>query len=295
MARIPFRRRRPTGKVLRPIHPNVGIKVAYRRKLEALIDEMGRSVLYRVKAAYRADPPRMAQDAQGSGYDPGATGHELQGRALATDAMPAAELQDAVDEMSKRWEKRFDDAAEEMADWFAKKAYRRSDAALRTILKTAGWTVEFKFTPAMRDIFRATVQANVSLIKSIPQKYLEQVEGAVMRSVQTGRDLKGLTDELEGLGGVSRRRAAFIALDQNNKATSALQKARQLELGIEEGVWLHSHGGREPRPTHLANHGKKFNIAEGWFDPDPRVRERIMPGYLINCRCVWKPVVKGFS
>jgi uncharacterized protein with gpF-like domain len=74
-----------------------------------------------------------------------------------------------------------------------------------------------------------------------------------------------------------------------------MNRARQEELGITEAVWLHSHAGKKPRPTHLANHGKRYNVAEGWFDPDPKVRKHIWPGELINCRCVSKSVVKGFS
>jgi len=66
-------------------------------------------------------------------------------------------------------------------------------------------------------------------------------------------------------------------------------------LGIEQAVWLHSGGGKRKRPTHVANSGKRFNVAEGWFDPDPKVRRHIHPGELINCRCVCRPVVKGFT
>jgi hypothetical protein len=57
---------------------------------------------------------------------------------------------------------------------------------------------------------------------------------------------------------------------------------------------LHSGGGKEPRRTHVKNSGKKFNVAQGWFDPDKTVRKYIQPGELINCRCVSRPV-KGFS
>lgn len=258
--------------VLAAVHPNAGIKAAYQRKLEALVDEMRASVLYWLKAAYRADPPVMAMD-----------------------ATPAKELDAAVSLMARRWEKRFDEAAPELARWFSRRSATQADSTLHRILRDGGFSVRFKLTPALRDVAAASVAENVQLIKSIPQKYLGDVQGAVMRSVQAGRDLASLTKEIQKLGVVTRKRAALIALDQNNKATSAILKARQTDLGITEGVWLHSHGGKEPRPTHLDNHGKKFSIVDGWFDPDPRVRKRIMPGELIRCRCVWRPVIKGFS
>lgn len=266
--------KRKGEKVTRAVQPNVGIKVEYRQKLDRLIAEMQRSYVYWLRARYRANEPRIAQD-----------------------ATPAKVLERELRYLGDQWLERFNSAAPKLARWFSRSTYRRSDLALKKILKDAGVSVEFQMTPVMRDVFEATVAENVGLIKSISSQYHEQVQGLVMRSVSTGRDLSYLTDELERRYGITRRRAAFIALDQNNKATASMNKVRQLEVGGKdaEAVWLHSHGGKEPRPTHLANTGKRYKVAEGWYDPDPKVRRFIQPGELINCRCVSKLVVKGFS
>lgn len=287
------------------VRPNAGIKDEYRAKLERRIDEMAKSYAHWIRACYRANKPRMAMDSvvlfpkhlEQVGRETGETLSVDEDGAiwLAMDASPAQELQRELRGLGAKWQQQFDDGAPEIAAWFAKKASKRSEAVLKSILKKAGYTVQFKMTQKMRDVFTATVEENVSLIKSIPSQFHTQVEGLVMRSVATGRDLHQLTRDLQKRFGVTRKRAEFISLDQNNKATSALMKVRHVELGLEEGIWLHSHAGKEPRPTHLANHGKKFSILEGWFDPDPRVRTRIMPGQLIKCRCTWKPIVKGFS
>lgn len=259
-------------KVLRPVHPNVGISVAYRRKLEALIDEMQASYAWWLKAQYRKKPPALAQD-----------------------ATPAQALRRELQKLGERWSERIEAAAPKLAAWFAKSASKRSEAALAKILRDAGFTVRFTMSRSMRDVLQATLAGNVSLIKSIGSEYHTQVEGLVMRSVTAGRDLASLAAELEKRYGLTKRRAALIAKTQNSMATAAMTRVRQLDIGIEEAVWLHSHGGKEPRPTHLANSGKRYKISEGWFDPDPRVRRRIWPGELISCRCVSKPVVKGFS
>jgi uncharacterized protein with gpF-like domain len=219
----------------------------------------------------------------------------LPGYWIAMDDSPAKELEKELLRLGEKWRKRFEAAAPAIAAWFAKSASSRSDAAMRKILKDAGVTVEFQMTKAMRDILNATVADNVSLIKSIPAEYHTQVQGLVMRSVQTGRDLGALSAELRKRYGITERRSALIAFTQNQMATSAMQHARQTELGIEEALWLHSHAGKEPRPTHLANDGKRYKIAEGWYDPDPKVKRHIWPGELIRCRCVSKPIVKGFS
>jgi len=258
-------------RLLRPIHPNLGIQIEYQRRLSSLIKEMSESTVYWLRASYRANQP------------------------IALDETPADALKRSIRQLSKRWQKKFDEAGPKLAAWFAKASDKRSADALRKILKDAGLTVAFKMTPAMRDVFNATLNQNVALIKSIPAQYFVEIEGMVMRSVQTGRDLGMLTKELQDRYGVTYRRAALIARTQNNLATSSMVRARQIEVGFEEAIWTHSGGGHEPRPTHLKAGREKtrYKIAEGWFDPD--VGEHILPGQLINCRCVGRPVIKGFS
>lgn len=268
-------RRAPPNRAERlapAIRPNAGIQARYHKKLRALITEMARSYAYWLRAQYRATPPKMA-----------------------LDALPARELERLLREMGIRWEKRFEKAAPKLAEYFAQSVRGQTERRLKEILRDSGVTVKFTMTPELRDIMRAEIAENVSLIKSIPQQFHTQVEGLVMRSVATGRDLSTLTADLQERFGITERRAKKIALDQNNKATSAIRRERETAVGIEEGVWLHSHAGKVPRPTHLANHGKRFNLREGWYDPDPKVRRNIWPGELITCRCTWRAVVKGFS
>lgn len=212
---------------------------------------------------------------------------------IALDAVPAAALRKAVRLLARRWTKKWNDAAPKLAKWFAQSAATRSDKVLAKILKDAGIAVEFRMTAAARDVIHASVNQSVALIKSIPQQYLAQVEVLVMQSVQQGRDLAPLAKQLQKQFGVTQRRAALISRDQNNKATAAMMRARQAELGITEAIWLHSGGGREPRPTHVKNSGKRYNVATGWYDPAEK--KWIFPGELIRCRCVSRPVIKGFS
>lgn len=264
-------RLRQGERALAPVRANVGIRARFRGRLEGAIEAMHRSVVARVRAAYLENPPELAQDA------------------------PADDLARAVRELRKRWIDNFDQMAEDLGEYFAESVQKRSDAALRGILATAGFAVRFRMTAAMRDVLKATVAENVSLIRSIPARYLDDVEQSVMRSVQQGRNLAPLAREITRAYGKTKKRAAFIARDQNNKATSALVRARQLELGIGKAVWRHSHAGREPRPTHLKNDGNRFDLDRGWFDPDPKVRERIWPGQLPNCRCFWTPIIAGVA
>jgi SPP1 gp7 family putative phage head morphogenesis protein len=108
-----------------------------------------------------------------------------------------------------------------------------------------------------------------------------------MRSYTQGRDLETMVKDLKALYPKASHRAELIACDQSNKANSVVQRTRQLELGIESGVWMHSHAGKEPRQSHVAANGKVFRIKEGCFIDG----EYIFPGEKIFCRCTWRPIL----
>jgi Phage Mu protein F like protein len=198
-----------------------------------------------------------------------------------------------VQRLVRSWTMRFDNMAGELATYFSRSVHKRVDTALKNILKKGGVAAEWSMSPRVQSILEATIHENVSLIKSIPAQYLAKVEQSVMRSVQTGSDLKQLNDELIQNFGATKRRAALIARDQNNKATSAINRERQLEAGIKYAIWMHSGAGKESRPSHIkAGRDKvRFDVAKGWFDPHEK--KWIQPGYLINCRCSSRPVVQG--
>lgn len=259
----------PTGKPIRlaAVRPNEGLQAAYRKKLDRLIDAMQRSLVYWLRAAYRAKPPELAQDASA-----------------------AMNLRDEMASLGARWQAQFDKAAPELAEWFAKSSFSRSDNALRDILKRGGFSVEFKMTAAANDVFQATVGEQIGLIRSIASEHLSEVQGMLMRSVQTGRDLGQMSKDLEARFGITKRRAALIARDQNNKATATITRVRQQELGLTEAEWMHSAGGKHPRPSHVAANGKRYEVSKGMLIDG----EWTFPGQLINCRCVSKAIVPGF-
>lgn len=256
-------------KTLDAPRPNAGLAVAYRKRLDALIDEMDASLTYWIRAKYRANTPEL----------------------LAQDASPAMEMRRTVRRLARRWQAKFDELAPELARYFALAATARTDAQLREILRKGGFSVRFKMTAAQNDVFQATVAENVELIKSIASQHLAAVQGDVMRSVASGRDLGTLTKTLQQSYGVTKRRAALIARDQNNKATATMTRVRQHELGITKAVWLHSSGGKVPRPEHVAASGKEYDISKGMFLEG----KWTWPGVEIGCRCVSKSVVPGFD
>jgi SPP1 gp7 family putative phage head morphogenesis protein len=296
----PNPKKRAKRQQRRGSRPNAGIEAEYHARMERLVAEMAASVLYWTKAIYRANEPatvKLAMDGThvvGNAISDYVVGSPMVGsRRLGMDRKSAAEqITEAFAKLAKRWQAKFDEAAPRLARWFATAASKRSDATLQRILKDGGFTVRFKMTPAAADIIDAAVAENVALIRSIPQQYLTQVEGAVMRSVRQGRDLGPLAKELRKQYGVTKRRAALIARDQNNKATADMTRARQVEKGYR-AIWRHSHAGKVPRPTHVANDGKVYDPVRGWRDP--AINKLIWPGTEVNCRCFSQTIIPGFE
>lgn len=255
-----------------PVRPSAAIQAAYTVKLDRLVNAMQADIMATIVPEYQAAQP-LATDAG----------------ALTVDASPAMVLRAAMRRLARKWLKRFDELAPAISRWFATDVTKRSDQQLKAIFRDHQFTVRFKPTRAMNEAFQAVVGENVALIKSIPAEHLKNIEGDVMRSVQTGRDLGSLATALTQTYGVTKRRAAFIARSQNNQATAVMERARALDLGLTKARWLHSAGGKVPRPEHVNFSGQIYDIREG------APVEGGWPGVAINCRCVSVPVIPGFD
>lgn len=262
----------PTGKrkILGAVHGSAGLEAAYRNRLDRYIAAMVAAVQQQLMQVWAANPPALAQDAS-----------------TATEAM------DAIQRLAREWQTKFRD----LADWwglkFAREAAAHADRAFAAQLRKAGFTVKFKLTAAAREVMHASIAENVSLIKSIPEQFFTQVRSIVTEGVQVGRDMHVIAKGLEEQLGVTQRRAATIARDQTNKASAAILRVRQQEIGITQAVWLHSSAGRKPRPAHVAMDGKVYDVARGMWDRDEK--EWVWPGQLINCRCVSRAVIPGLE
>ena len=255
----------PKPKYARATRPNAGVEAAYRHTLDKLVREMSKSAEYWLESGYKANTPALE---------------------IAMDALPSKAMSKRIRDWGRRWVKRFDDMAEGIATRFVESGRKACDASMMAAFKDAGWTVQFKPTRAMRDAMNATINENVSLIKSIPQQYLTDVEGIVMRGFTKGRDLASISTELQSRYGVTKRRAALISRDQSNKLTATVVQTRRVELGLFEAEWVHSGAGKEPRPSHVKAGRDKlvFDVRKGALIDG----EYIQPGEKINCRCTSK-------
>lgn len=263
-------RARKKPATLAPTRPNAGVEKTYQAKLERFIDEMNRSVAYWVKANYRANEDR-----------------------IALDVAPAKELSQLLAKLSRQWIKAGREYARDTSRSFVSQSYQAAAGSTKGNAKKVGFKVEFDLTRNMKDALALSIEENVALINSIRSKYFEQVQIEVYRSVAEGRDLEQLTDVLQEIYGKTRERAAFIAKDQNNKATATITRTWQRDAGITQAMWVHSHAGKVPRPSHVKA-GKEhliYDVNKGAYLDGVWT----WPGQEINCRCISRSVIPGLD
>lgn len=269
-------------RTIRAIHANAGVESWYRGELEGLVTEahleLTRIAAQVIIAAANAVAPEAETDVL---------------HLFANDAAAVPKLDAQLKAWAKKWNIRFDKVSVTLAQKFANKAFRMTEAQMADALKQAGFTVAFKPTRAALAAYKATAAENVNLIKSIPAEYLTGVQSAVWSSVRAGADMATLSKRLQDEFGSTVKRAALIARDQNNKAKATIETTRRLQLGITHAIWQHSSGGVEPRPTHVAMDGVAFELKKGMYDKDEKAY--VLPGQLINCRCTSRAIIPGFN
>lgn len=251
---------------------NAGDMIWYRKQMMVLIREMNKEVRDSIVEIALDNP--LAQD-------------------MSYDANPVDFFKSALRRLSSKWIDRFISMALPNATAMTDRAGGSVDKQASAEFRKMGMTINMQWTDAMLQKKDAIIAENVSLIRSIPEKYFTEVEGMVYRSIAAGGDRKALADEIYSnfskREGITRRRANNIARDQVRKSTAALFVARQQAAGITEGEWIHSGGGNEPRKKHVHANGKRFKLSEGLSVGDNN--EYVMPGQQINCGCTFKPIL----
>lgn len=229
-----------------------------------------------ILAAYSAaEPAEMAHDAP------------------SPERNPSLFIRRALTRFGKKWTLRLDRLSLDLAQKFARKNFSMTQTQMKAAFKDAGFTVTFKPTAASVSAYHAVAAEQVNLIRSIPAQYLKDVQSKVWTSVMKGADLHTLSADLKETYGVTTKRAALIARDQNAKAKAIIERTRRTELDVVHAIWMHSAGGKVPRKTHVAMDGKPYKIAQGMYDSDEGAY--VLPGELINCRCTSKAVIPAFD
>lgn len=215
------------------------------------------------------------------------------------DASISSQSRILMNELTTKFESLFADKAKELADSMLFRSNLSSEKALASSLKelSGGLNIDTsKATANVSEVLKASVTENVELIKTIPERYLAQVQGEVMRSITTGNGLQNLVPFLEKQKGITKRHAKNMALDQTRKAYNSINKARMQDAGVQKFKWVHTGGGQVPRPHHITKWPAGLNGGIFSFDDlpviDPATGEKGIPGQAINCKCRMTPVIE---
>lgn len=126
------------------------------------------------------------------------------------------------------------------------------------------------------------IKTNTKLIKDIPAKAFQDIEGILSRGLAKGDRHGTIAKEVVKRLAITKKRAKLIARDQVSKFNAQLTRQRHLANGITQSIWR-TVGDERVRPEHEAREGQKFNNETGI--------EGEFPGEPINCRCHAEPVL----
>jgi uncharacterized protein with gpF-like domain len=141
------------------------------------------------------------------------------------------------------------------------------------------------------------VNANVSLIKTIPGEYLDRVKETMAEAWEQGIGFEQAGKMIEADFDATEGRAKLIAEDQTGKMASAFNRERQMQLGLEKYRWNCTH--RNTRETHLEVESRQTPLGKGvyrWDEPGPLLGtidgQPCHPGSDIRCHCSASPVLE---
>lgn len=166
------------------------------------------------------------------------------------------DIQQRLDSLGKKWQERFKVFAEAKSAAIVKRTLKATDTQLKRALihfySAERLELIGKVIPTpLRQVMKAHIIENVSLIKSIQSQYHERVVGAVTRSITGAGSIKSLALEVSKYNKEGLNRANLIALDQTRKMYSTMNLQRFKQVGINKVQWLHTHAGKTDRPLHV--------------------------------------------
>ena len=262
---------------------NAAVQERYVSALERLVLQMSRETKRRVKRLFTSETAGEYFEEQ----------KELE----AMDASIASQARILMNYLSRTFEGIFSLKVKSLAETMLKSTAKSSASAVHESLEklTGGLSLNTSVvTEGQQEVVTALLAENVSLIESIPQQYMKDATGAVMRSITTGDGLADLIPALDKIEGIAGRRAKNIALDQTRKAYAGISRQKLMSNGVKRFEWIHSGGGLNPRDSHIKMDGVIFNfdnIKEQQAALGVPESDRGYPGEPVNCRCTLRSVV----
>ena len=127
------------------------------------------------------------------------------------------------------------------------------------------------------------VDQSTTLITKMGAGELQRFQDVFTETITKGGTMSELKAVLSTFKTFDEKRAARVALDQSLKVSYAIESANAQSLGITKAVWVHVAGQYTSRESHVAMHGKEFDLNVGLYDRE--VGFNVLPKQLPYCRC----------
>ncbi len=269
--------RRQPGKPGKPVRFPTAVRLRYFRELRSIVNDIN-------EAVRRVVFPELPWLVQSVAF--------IRGDDARYDA-PSDDIRRLIDalrvamtslRLTQRVEQAGYQAARDVSEWNKKEVNGQFQALIGLDL--------IRSEPYLDAQFRAFIEENVSLIKSITIDKHGDVENLLYRSIRTGARVETIKQEIEDNFDVTRGRAALIARDQVGKFNGELTQLRHQSVGCEEYIWDTSQDERV-RSSHRILHGTRQHWAKPPVVSVNRrgVVRRAHPGQDYQCRCNALPIL----
>ena len=247
-----------------------------------IADDMAAAIIEQIGLMARQTRREMLKALESGGFD------------HAMDDNPASQARIRLNWLREKWTARFRDLSKMQVNRMIDRTIKNSTVTLGMSLKevSEGFKIDTALSSErLQTVIMASTQEAAQLIKRIPEQYLSDVQGHVMRAITTGSGQADLvpffTKRYEG----DVKWARHVSMDQQRKAYANINQVRLQAMGVQSYIWVHTGGGRYPRKDHIEMNGKEYR-----YDDPPIIQKatgaRGKPGDAIFCRCVAKPVFR---
>ena len=267
-------------------------EIVYRNELYKLIKAMIKDYKALIPI-YRDKKEQVAMDAEGTWL--------------------TTEITEKMKKLGNKWAEKFGEYADTHSKKYVEKLARMSATQIKFILKD--WLADERLElfgqvipNQIKQVMKAHIEQNVSLIKSIAPQYHERVFGTIMRSITGNGSIRRVRDSIFKYGNMSMRRAKMIANDQTRKVYSNITLHNCQHLGIRKMMWKHSHAVKDPRHLHIRKwdgvsspqnpnglDGLIFDIDKPPLIQEATAKSPAIYGYptdLPNCSCYMRAVLE---
>lgn len=271
----------------KPLNHNSGLRIWYEGELLALIKKMALGTMKSVKQFFNGE---TSEDF-----------FKEQSEMIAMDDSIGSQARILVNMLSAKYKQMFSERALSLATRMVSKANTLSKSDLKLATKTISDQLSFKMDKLpenVREVSKAAIAENVSLIKSIPDKYFARITNAVTKSITSGEGFKYLTEHFSKYKGISDRQAKNLAINQTRSAYNAINAQRMKAANLKMFTWLHSGGGLHPRESHQEMNGKTYSLNKLPIVNKEQVRRgyeaprRGLPGQEPGCGCTMMPIIE---